>query len=114
MERNVKNRCRALASIAREIVEDICLWVFPAKWGKEYLDRQLDGCDVLRVERRVLWLTKMISVADKAGDVGSAEKAAREILSIIPDDPWIPIELAMILEKTGRLSEARQLYQRIS
>ncbi len=110
----MNSRWRALGTIAREITEDICVWILPVKWIKSYLDRQLDSCDVLRVDRRALLLTKMMLVANRAGDLGSAEKAARDILSINPDDPWTPIELAMILEKQGRYSEAKQLYQRIS
>jgi Tfp pilus assembly protein PilF len=55
----------------------------------------------------------MISVSERAGDIRAAEVAARHILSIDPEDLCVPVELAIILEKQGRLSEARQLYQRI-
>jgi Flp pilus assembly protein TadD len=79
-----------------------------------YLDRQLARRDVLKVNRRALLLTKMLMVAERMGDLGSAEQAARELLRIVPDDPWTPIELAIILEKQGRSLEAKQLYQRVS
>lgn len=110
---NMKSILRSLAAIGREIPENICLRILPVKWSKRYLYGKLDNCGALRIDRRVLLLTKLISVASRAGEIGNAEKAAREILSIMPDDPWSPVELAMILEKQGRLSEAKELYQRI-
>jgi hypothetical protein len=113
MREDMKSLFRSLASIPREIVENTLLFILPVSWGKRYLDWRLESCDARRIHRRILILTKMISVSERAGDIRAAEVAARHILSIDPEDLCVPVELAIILEKQGRLSEARQLYQRI-
>lgn len=109
----MKRLLRSLASIPREIVENTLLFVLPVAWEKRYLDWQIESCDARRIHRRILLLTKMISVSERAGDIGAAEVAARQILSIDPGDMFVPVELAIILEKQGRFLEAKQLYQRI-
>jgi hypothetical protein len=109
----MKSLLRSLASIPREIVENALLFVLPVAWGKRYLDWRFESCDARRIHRRILILTKMISVSERAGDIRAAEAAARHILSIDPEDMCVPVELAIILEKQGRLFEAKQLYQRI-
>src|SRR4051812_40479608 len=105
---------RTVASVLREIAETIGARVLPIKWGQLYFERQLAKCEVSRVDRRSVLLSRLIVVANRRGDLITAETAARTVLQLVPDDPWAPIELATILEKQGRLVEAKELYERMA
>ena len=109
--RKAGNSVRPTGGLLREMAESIGVSVFPAKWVKHYLERRIATCGPDAVDRRAILLTRLMSLANRQRDFASAEAAGRAILLLIPDDPWTPIELALILERRGDLVGAKRLYE---
>lgn len=103
---------RVIGAFARVLFEDVFLAWAPTAVCRRYIQKRL-ARDVAP-GRHALLLHRLALLEQRAGDLDASESAFRGLLVTNPDDPWVPIELAMILERKGRLEEARVLYLRVA
>jgi len=101
----VKPIVRVLSYLPRQVYE-ACMDAFaPLAWSRRYFTAQLSS--VSSPGRRALLLRHLLNIETRARNWSAGERLAREVLSLFPDDAWMTVELATILEHLGKKREAR-------
>src|SRR5256885_2138068 len=94
---------KVVASLTRQMCEGAIVAVGPIDWARRHLHARLST--VSSVASRALLLQRLLNLENRGGNWLAVESVARELLNLCPDDAWTQIELALVLERLGKIRE---------